>query len=70
MLPSFWIMCWHGWRQRFVGKLDVGSHTLFTAEVVDADVLADGKPMTYAYYHFVKRGAPPKPLQSAWRAKP
>jgi ferric-chelate reductase [NAD(P)H] len=45
---------------KVVGKLDVGSHTLFTAEVVDADVLADGEPMTYAYYHLVKRGSTPK----------
>ena len=42
------------------GELDVGSHTLFAGEIVDANVLTGGEPMTYAYYRLVKRGGTPK----------
>jgi len=42
------------------GELDVGSHTLFVSEIVDANVLTGGEPMTYAYYRLVKRGGTPK----------
>ncbi len=38
----------------------MGTHTIFIGEVVDAAVLTDEEPMTYAYYHLVKRGATPK----------
>ncbi|MEO0157912.1 MAG: rubredoxin [candidate division WOR-3 bacterium] len=42
-------------------SVDVGTHTIFVGEVLDADVLADAEPMTYAYYHQVKKGySPPK----------
>ena len=41
-------------------ELDVGSHTIFIGELVGADVLREGEPMTYAYYHQVKRGTTPK----------
>ncbi len=43
-----------------VDKIDLGSHTLFVSEVVDGQVLAKGEPMTYAYYHNVKKGTAPK----------
>lgn len=45
---------------RVIRKMDLGSHTLFIAEVVEAENLADGNPMTYEYYHRVKRGKAPK----------
>ena len=41
-------------------ELDVGTHTIFVGEVVEAEVLTDGEPLTYAYYHSVKRGRAPK----------
>ncbi len=41
-------------------RLDVGTHTIFVGEVVDADVLLEKPPMTYDYYHKVKRGTAPK----------
>jgi ferric-chelate reductase [NAD(P)H] len=41
-------------------KLDVGTHTLFVGEVVDAEVLSDAEPMTYDYYHKVKGGKSPE----------
>ena len=43
-----------------VGTMDAGSHTLFFGKVIDCDLLAEGTPMTYAFYHEVKRGKSPK----------
>lgn len=40
--------------------LDVGTHTVFIGKVVDADVLSDDEPMTYAFYHKIKGGKSPK----------
>jgi flavin reductase (DIM6/NTAB) family NADH-FMN oxidoreductase RutF/rubredoxin len=40
-------------------EVDAGTHALFMGEVVEADVLNKEEPMTYAYYHEVKRGATP-----------
>ena len=39
---------------------DVGTHTIMIGKVVDCDVLGEGEPMTYAYYHTVKGGKEPK----------
>jgi len=43
-----------------IKEVDAGTHTIFIGEVVDAEVLTDEEPMTYAYYHLVKRGITPK----------
>jgi len=44
-----------------VGKvIDVDSHRIFIGEVVDGEIISDGEPMTYAYYHLVKKGKSPK----------
>ncbi|MCD6594373.1 flavin reductase [bacterium] len=43
-----------------IDSLDVGTHTLFIGKVVDADILSDAEPMTYAYYHKIKGGKAPK----------
>jgi len=45
---------------RVTQEVDVGTHTIFIGELVGADVLKEGEPMTYAYYHKVKRGTTPK----------
>lgn len=45
-------------------EIDVGTHTIFLGEVVDADVLSDEPVMTYEYYHQVKRGTTPKTAPS------
>ena len=42
------------------GRLDMGTHTLFCARVVDCGMLGEGEPLTYAYYHAVKKGRAPK----------
>jgi len=49
---------------RVINQLDVGTHTIFIGELVGADVLREGEPMTYAYYHRVKRGTTPKTAPS------
>lgn len=40
-------------------EVDVGTHTVFIGKVVDAEVLSDAEPMTYAFYHQTKKGAAP-----------
>ena len=45
---------------KVVNSIDVGSHMLFIGEVVDCGVVAAGEPMTYAYYHQVKKGKTPE----------
>jgi flavin reductase (DIM6/NTAB) family NADH-FMN oxidoreductase RutF/rubredoxin len=45
-------------------EVDVGTHTIFIGELVDADVIAEKACMTYDYYHKVKRGTTPKAAPS------
>ncbi len=49
---------------RVTTQLDVGTHTIFVGELVGAEILEEGEPMTYAYYHQVKRGTTPKTAPS------
>lgn len=49
---------------KVIQEVDVGTHTIFIGELVGADVLREGEPMTYAYYHQVKRGTTPKAAPS------
>ncbi|MDQ7798420.1 MAG: flavin reductase family protein [Candidatus Edwardsbacteria bacterium] len=39
-----------------VQSVELGSHTLFIGKVVESEVLAEGLPMTYDYYHRIKGG--------------
>ena len=43
-----------------VNSLDVGSHIMFTAAIVNADMISDGEPMTYAFYREIKGGKSPE----------
>lgn len=43
-----------------INTLDAGTHTVFIGKVVDAEIINDKEPMTYAYYHKVKGGRAPK----------
>ena len=45
---------------KVIKDVDVGTHTIFIGNVVDADILSQEKPMTYDYYHQVKGGYSPK----------
>jgi len=43
-----------------INEVDAGTHTVFIGRVVDAEVLNDGEPMTYAFYHEIKGGTTPQ----------
>jgi rubredoxin len=43
-----------------VNEFDCGTHTLFLAQTTESEMLTAGKPMTYEFYHQVKRGTTPK----------
>ena len=46
---------------RVLSSLDNFTHTIFVAEVIEAENLSKEPPMTYAYYHRVLKGkTPPK----------
>jgi flavin reductase (DIM6/NTAB) family NADH-FMN oxidoreductase RutF/rubredoxin len=49
---------------RVASETDAGTHTDFIGELVGAEVLRDGEPLTYAHYHQVKRGTTPKTAPS------
>ena len=44
---------------KLIQDVDAGTHTIFIEEIIGAEVLKQGNPMTYAYYHQVKRGSTP-----------
>ncbi len=43
-----------------VQEVDAGTHTLFIGKAVNAEIVNDEDPMTYAFYHEVKRGTTPQ----------
>jgi flavin reductase (DIM6/NTAB) family NADH-FMN oxidoreductase RutF/rubredoxin len=45
---------------KVIQQFDAGTHTIFMGEVQEGRLLSDGEPMTYAYYHEVKRGTTPE----------
>ena len=44
---------------KVINSFDCGTHTLFLGELTESEILKVGKPMTYDYYHQVKRGTTP-----------
>ncbi len=40
--------------------MEMDNYIYFVGKVVNSDILAKGKPMTYAYYHEIKGGLSPK----------
>jgi len=44
---------------KVVDRWETATHTVFLGEMYNSAQLADGKPMTYAYYHEVFRGTSP-----------
>lgn len=53
-----------------VQTVDLGTHTMFLADVTDAKVLNSVPSMTYAYYHAsVKPKPQPKSEKTGWRCK-
>jgi len=45
-------------------EVDMGTHTIFIGDVVNAEVLSDKECMTYDCYHKVKRGKTPQAAPS------
>ena len=43
-----------------INSIETTTHTVFIAKILDGDVLNNQTPMTYAYYHKVKKGTSPK----------
>ncbi len=43
-----------------ISKADVITHTVFFGKLVEGEILNEQQPMTYDYYHKVKRGKVPK----------
>jgi len=44
---------------RVIQKIDVGTHILFTGEILNNSLLEDGEPLTYSYYREVRKGKAP-----------
>lgn len=49
---------------KVIQEIDVGTHTVFIGELVNADVINEEECMTYAHYHLVKRGTTPRTAPS------
>jgi ferric-chelate reductase [NAD(P)H] len=45
---------------KVMGSMDAGTHTLFVGDLVNAQMLKEGTPLTYQYYHDVIKGKTPK----------
>ena len=45
---------------RVTQEMDVGTHTIFIGELVNAEVISDETCMTYDFYHQIKGGKTPK----------
>ena len=43
-----------------IDKMETETHTIFLGRIIDGDILQGDTPMTYAYYHKVKKGSSPK----------
>lgn len=49
-----------------IQEIDLGTHTLFIADVTDAISLSDESSATYAYYHKHIKPAPQRPKKKGW----
>jgi len=41
-------------------SVDVGTHVIFVADIIESEFIKDGEPLTYDYYRKVKKGLSPK----------
>ena len=49
--------------------VDLGTHTMFTADVTDGEVLSQVPSVTYAYYHKHIKPQPQETKKTGWRCK-
>lgn len=54
---------------KVIKTIDLGTHTLFIAEVTDGETLDKAPSATYAYYHSNIKPQPQKPKKTVWRCK-
>lgn len=54
---------------KVISTTDLGSHTMFLADVSDADVLSEAESVTYAYYHKNIKPAPQPTKKKGWICK-
>ncbi len=54
---------------KVVQTMDLGTHTLFLADVTDAGVLSGAEPVTYAYYQKAIKPKPQPTNKKGWRCK-
>ena len=45
---------------RITQEMDVGTHTIFIGQLVDADIINDKTCLTYEHYHQIKGGKTPR----------
>lgn len=45
---------------KVINSLDLGTHTMFIGKLIECQTLNENIPMTYAYYHEVKKMKAPK----------
>jgi len=43
-----------------IDRIDLGSHSIFVADVISSEVLKTGRPMTYHYFHEHLKGKSPR----------
>jgi flavin reductase (DIM6/NTAB) family NADH-FMN oxidoreductase RutF len=43
-----------------IDRIDLGSHSIFVADVISSEVLKTGRPLTYHYYHEHLKGKSPR----------
>ena len=54
---------------KVVTATDVGRHTLFLADVADAEILSETESMSYAFYHKNVKPSTPRPAVKGWRCR-
>lgn len=45
---------------KVIQQMDIGTHTMFIGELLDCKNISEAIPMTYAYYHEIKKMKSPK----------
>ncbi len=50
--------------------IETDTHSLFLAKILDGEMLNEKEPMTYSYYHRVKKGTSPKTAPTYIEEKP
>ncbi len=52
---------------KVIQEIDLGTHTMFIADVTDAEILSDIESMTYDYYQKSVKPKPVKKVKKGWR---